>query len=250
MSLIKSTVDEAVWQAFDHAAPSYDRVSVLQRQSADFLFQWMIAGDAFKFGSVFQWADIGTGTGALAKRLIEQQQQVFAIDQSPAMLAQLQSLVGIQTIQADMRDLPLLDGSMDHVVSHFALHWLEPSVLLELSRIVKSHGMLWLALPVLGSFATVSARYPQLPIFDFLAAEDWLQQVQSLDVELVSMTQKMWSQPFANLQELLHTLKLMGGHRLGRVREPVPPAQFRAWLRDHKPIALEYQVLYVQLRKR
>jgi len=105
MSFIKSTVDEAIWQAFDHAAPSYDRVSILQRQSADFLFQWMIAGNAFKSESVSQWADVGTGTGALAKRLVEQQQQVFAIDQSPAMLAQLQSLVGIQTIQADMRDI-------------------------------------------------------------------------------------------------------------------------------------------------
>ncbi|WP_410210619.1 methyltransferase domain-containing protein [Aquirhabdus sp.] len=250
MTVIKSTVDDAIWQAFDLAAPSYDRVSILQRQSAEFLFQLMITGDAFKSESVSQWADVGTGTGALAKRLVEQQHQVFAIDQSPAMLAQLQSLAGIQTIQADMRDLPLLDRSVDHVVSHFALHWLEPSVLLELSRIVKSNGMLWLALPVLGSFATVSARYPQLPIFDFLAVEAWLQQVQSLDVELVSMTQEVWSQPFANLQELLHTLKLMGGHRLGRVQEPVPPAQFRAWLRDHKPITLEYQVLYMQLRKR
>ncbi len=246
----KSTADDAIWHAFDHAAESYDQVSLLQRQSADYLLQLMRADHAFaQPNTPLLWADVGAGTGAMARRLVAEQQQVYAIDQSSAMLAQLQQVAGITPIQADIRALPFADGRVNGIVSHFALHWLEPSVLAELSRIVKPEGMLWLAIPVLGSFASVKTRYPQLPVFDFLAAEQWLQVLPALDVTLVSATQKIWSQPFANLQELLHTLKLMGGHRLGRVQEPVPPALFRAWLRDHQPITLEYQVLYIQLRK-
>lgn len=245
---MNNTPDVAVWQAFDHASESYDRVTLLQRESADFLFKLMQASGEFLPAHSQQWLDVGCGTGAIAKKIAAQQQQVFALDQSPAMLAHVIGLDGITPVQGDIRQLPFADQAIDRMASHFALHWLGPLILSELCRVVKSGGVLWLAVPVQGSFASVHTRYPDLPLFDFLPAEEWTSAAAAQSVEVVSVTEKCWSQPFNHLQDLLHTLKLMGGNRLGRAQTPVSMSQFRAWLRDVEPITLEYQVLYMQLR--
>ncbi len=245
--MINLPPDIAVWQAFDHAAEHYDQASVLQRQSAQFFFDEIQQREGLLRHSL-EWLDAGCGTGVMAKKIAEQGQRVFAVDQSPAMLTHLQGIDGITPIQADIHHLPFADSSMDRLVSHFALHWLGPMILSELCRVVKSDGILWLAIPVQGSFASVRARYPELPVFDFLPADVWLDAAAKQSVEVISVCEKRWSQTFETLQELLHMLKLMGGHRLGRAQAPVPLATFRSWLRDIEPIVLEYQVLYLQLR--
>ncbi|MDE2421930.1 MAG: methyltransferase domain-containing protein [Gammaproteobacteria bacterium] len=239
--------DSAVWQAFDHAAEHYDQASILQHQSAEFFLERIAQSGEFSQPQL-QWMDAGCGTGVMAKQIAQQGQRVIAIDQSPAMLTHLQGIEGVTPIQGDIHHLPFADSSIDRLVSHFALHWLGPMILTEVCRVVKSAGMLWLAIPVQGSFASVHARYPELPIFDFLPAEAWIDAAKKKSVEIVSVSEKCWSQTFTTLQDLLHMLKLMGGHRLGRVQAPVPLATFRSWLRDVEPIALEYQVLYLQLR--
>jgi SAM-dependent methyltransferase len=227
---MNNTPDLAVWQAFDHASKSYDRVTLLQRESAGFLFDLMQASGEFLSVHSQQWLDVGCGTGTIAKKIAAQLQHVHAVD------------------QADIRQLPFKDQTIDRIASHFALHWLGPTILSELCRVVKSGGVLWLAVPVQGSFASVHARYPDLPLFDFLPAQAWITAAEAQAVEVVSVREQCWSQSFNHLQDLLHTLKLMGGHRLGREQTPVSLSQFRMWLRDVEPIALEYQVLYMQLR--
>ena len=245
---MNNTPDIAVWQAFNHASESYDRVTLLQRESAGFLLDLMQASGEFLSVHSQQWLDVGCGTGTIAKKIAAQHQHVHAVDQSPAMLSHVMSWEGITPVQADIRQLPFIDQSIDRIASHFALHWLGPTILFELCRVVISGGVLWLAVPVQGSFASVHARYPDLPLFDFLPAQTWVTAAQAQAVEVVSVTEQCWSQPFNHLQDLLHTLKLMGGHRLGREQTPVSLSQFRTWLRDVEPIALEYQVLYMQLR--
>lgn len=246
--MMNNSPDIAVWHAFDHAAEHYDQASVLQRQSAQFFFDWIQQKEQH-FLQPIEWLDAGCGTGAMAKRIAAQGQRVFAVDQSPAMLTHIQGIDGITPVQADIHHLPFADSCMDRLVSHFALHWLGPTILSELCRVVKTNGVLWLAIPVQGSFASVRTRYPELPVFDFLPAEVWMDAAAKQSVEVVAVCEKRWSQTFATLQELLHMLKLMGGHRLGREQAPVPLATFRSWLRDAEPIALEYQVLYLQLRR-
>jgi ubiquinone/menaquinone biosynthesis C-methylase UbiE len=233
--------DAAVLQAFDHAAENYDRVSVLQRQSADFFLELMQQSGEFSQKTLYQWLDAGCGTGTIAKKIASQGHPVIALDQSHAMLAHVQDIEGIQPLQADIHHLPVSESSIDRLVSHFALHWLGSMILSELCRVVKTDGVLWLAIPVLGSFSSVRERYPELPWLDTLSAES---------VDVVSVCEKRWSQSFETLQDLLHMLKLMGGHRLGRAQKPVSFATFRSWLRDVEPIDLEYHVLYLQLRKR
>lgn len=246
--IMNNTPDDAVWQAFDHASESYDRVTWLQQQSADFLFNLMQASGEFLLAQSQQWLDVGCGTGVMAKKIAHQHRPVLAVDQSPAMLAHVEGEQGITPLQADIRQLPIANHMIDRMVSHFVLHWLSPTVLPELCRVMKANGVMWLAVPVQGSFASVHARYPDLPLFDFLPAAEWIAAANTQPVDVISIIEQRWSQPFHHLQDLLHTLKLMGGHRLGRAQVPTSLSQFRAWLRDVEPIDLEYQVLYLQLR--
>jgi ubiquinone/menaquinone biosynthesis C-methylase UbiE len=249
-SLKPSNPVQAVWQAFDHAADSYDHASQLQHLSADYLYSLMTAESERPSDPAAQWLDVGSGTGAMAKKLAADGRTVIAVDQSPAMLAHVHEVAAIQTLQADMRKLPLADQSVDALVSHFALHWLQAAeVLPELVRVVKPGGILWLAFPIEGSLADVVARYPLLPVFDFPPARQWREAVTDLaQLEVVAVQAQLWSQAFPSLRELLHSLKRMGGNRTGRAQQPVAPAVFRTWLRDEWPITLQYQVLYLQLR--
>ncbi len=238
--------EQAVWQAFEHAAGGYDEASFLQRQSADYLLHLMMKSGLHTAG---QWLDAGAGTGWLARQLVQLGLHIHAVDQSAAMLERLQSVPGIVPCVADVRHLPFADAAMDGLVSHFVLHWPGPDVLPELVRVVRDGGTVWLAIPVAGSFAMVRRQYPGLPVFDFQPAALWLDAVkQCPDVTLIHSHEREWQQHFRHLRELLHTLRRMGGHRLNAAHDPVDPARFRTWLKAQQPVALEYRVLYVQLR--
>jgi len=238
--------EQAVWQAFEHAAGGYDEASFLQRQSADYFFHVMMTHG---FDAAGLWLDAGAGTGWLARQLAEQGLQVHAVDQSAAMLAKLADVPGITPCVADIRHLPFADDAVDGLVSHFVLHWPGVGVLPELARVVRDGGLLWLAIPVAGSFAKVQRQYPGLPIFDFQPANAWLDALQRCPaLELIHAHEREWHQHFRHLRDLLYMLKRMGGHRLNTVHDPVDPARFRAWLKDPQPVVLEYQVLYLQLR--
>lgn len=101
-----------------------------------------------KPGSVV--ADIGTGTGYLAKKLAETAGLVNAIDISQAMLEVARKdlspkeLETIQLIEGDAHDLPLEDDSQDMVYANLLLHHLlEPSLAIkDIYRILKPGGSL------------------------------------------------------------------------------------------------------------
>ena len=93
-------------------------------------------------------ADIGTGTGYLAKALAPHAVKVKAIDTSTAMLevagnelAQA-GLTNVELIEGDAHDLPLADSSQEMVFANLLFHHLlEPALAVkELFRVLKSGG--------------------------------------------------------------------------------------------------------------
>lgn len=95
-------------------------------------------------------ADIGTGTGYLAKKLAEYAKTVNAVDSSTAMLeVARQSLTkqkhkNINLIEGDAHDLPLSDESQDMVYANLLIHHLlEPSLAIkEMYRVIKPGGQI------------------------------------------------------------------------------------------------------------
>lgn len=233
-------MDVPVWHKFNAAADQYNQSSLLQQQSAQHLLKLI---DEISADSV--WLDAGCGTGILAKALVMHGARVWAIDQAANMLKYLEDDDRIQTICADIQQLPLPDEMLDGVVSNFALHWLGPQILSEILRVIQPGGHAWLALPVAGSLSEVIERYPGLPVFDFHTAEEWLTQA---DQTLVSYHIKRFSMPYNNLKALLAALRAMGGDQTGHQPKQVNLSQWRHWLSDQLPIELSFNVLFLHLQ--
>lgn len=230
-----------VWQKFDAAAASYDQSSNLQQQSAQYLLTLMGAVAA---NSV--WLDAGCGTGVLAKALAAQQARVWAIDLAPNMLKVLEDDNQIQTILADIAQLPLANDMVDGAVSNFALHWLDTDIIAELMRVVQPNGEAWLAIPVLGSLSEVTTRYPDFPIFSFESAQVWLDQAEPW---LQRYEVQRFNKEYPNLKALIGAIRQMGGDQTGQGHSRHSLSLWKQWLQDKSPIDLSFEVLFLHLKK-
>jgi len=97
-----------------------------------------------------QGLDIGTGTGNLAGRLIEEGVRMAGVDQSKEMLKICRrKFPEMETKLGNFLALPYMDGKFDFVVSSFAMHHLtgEQSLLAiqEMRRVLKPHGRICIA---------------------------------------------------------------------------------------------------------
>ncbi|MEN2767149.1 MerR family transcriptional regulator [Ornithinibacillus xuwenensis] len=94
--------------------------------------------------------DIGIGTGNLGSRFLQTGVKVIGVDQSEKMLTKCQEKhPSIETRKGHFLALPLLDGSVDAIVSSYALHHLTDQEKLhafeEMLRVLKPGGQLCIA---------------------------------------------------------------------------------------------------------
>lgn len=92
-------------------------------------------------------ADIGCGTGFITEGLLEKGMKVIAVDQSPAMLAQLLSVMSspyLDIRQGEAESLPIDDDSVDYGFANIFLHHVEspPVAIREMTRIIRPGGVL------------------------------------------------------------------------------------------------------------
>lgn len=94
--------------------------------------------------------DIGTGTGNLAGRLIDEGAMMAGVDQSKEMLKACRGkFPEMETKLGNFLALPYLDGKFDFIVSSFALHHLTSDqttmAIQEMRRVLKPHGRICIA---------------------------------------------------------------------------------------------------------
>ncbi len=96
-----------------------------------------------------RWAaDIGAGTGFITEALLKAGVQVIAVDQSEAMLAEIQRKFAAEGIidcrVGDAQALPIPDQRVDYVFANMCLHHVEspPRAIAEMARILKPGGKL------------------------------------------------------------------------------------------------------------
>jgi ubiquinone/menaquinone biosynthesis C-methylase UbiE len=95
-------------------------------------------------------ADVGAGTGFLTEGLLERGVRVVAVDQSPAMLAELgrklgerfRDRPGLELRAGEAAALPLADGEVDYAFANMFLHHVEDpaAAIRELARVVRPGG--------------------------------------------------------------------------------------------------------------
>jgi ubiquinone/menaquinone biosynthesis C-methylase UbiE/DNA-binding transcriptional ArsR family regulator len=128
---------------FDKVAPEWDsirRVFNDEAHRAKAICRLIPAG--------LKVADIGTGTGILARELAGLGVQVVGVDHSPRMLEAAREQLSeeeqkrIEFRHGDAAELPLKDGEVDAAMAHMSLQYVASprDVVLELARIVKPGG--------------------------------------------------------------------------------------------------------------
>jgi len=96
--------------------------------------------------------DLGCGEGSLLRYVRQRDVRYIGVDFSAASLAAARQQFGATAaafVEADAGQMPLPDASCDVVLSHMALHIMQPvePVLFEVSRVLKPHGTLNIFLP-------------------------------------------------------------------------------------------------------
>jgi SAM-dependent methyltransferase len=94
-----------------------------------------------RVGSV---VDLGAGTGALTRLLVDRADEVIAVEPDDRMRAVLTDEVpGIRAVQGRGESMPLPDAGVDAVLASSSWHWMDPvPTLHEVGRILKPGGIL------------------------------------------------------------------------------------------------------------
>lgn len=211
---------QRVARRFGDAASAYDDEALAQRESASLL----VEGMAFT-GRVL---DIGCGTGWMSRRIAEisPQSRVLALDISESMLAApALTHPRITPLCADAAALPFAHGSIDHIVSNFALQWL-PSPLefaAGLARVLRQGGGFRLAMPVDGSLGELKQAWRQVedivPLNSFHSAESWIEALRAAGLHVGSQPQPVsLFQYYPTAQHLLRGLKAIGASETPHAR--------------------------------
>jgi malonyl-CoA O-methyltransferase len=140
------TLNERIRDAFDAAAPRYDRHAALESEVASRLLDRI----AFRRDEPRMVLDLGCGTGGGAEALKQsfRKAQVVALDLSPGMLAAARGRSRLtrplHAVQADMAGLPFARASVDLAFCNLALPFLADPVRFfgEALRVLRPGGML------------------------------------------------------------------------------------------------------------
>jgi excisionase family DNA binding protein len=133
----------------------------------------------------FEVADIGAGTGYLAKGLAQHAKKVWAIDASPAMLAVARkdfaaaAITNTEFCEGDASDLPLPNCSQNMVFANLLLHHLsEPAVAVnEMFRILKDGGQVIITDVKAHNYGWVKTEKSDLHLgFEHTEIKTWLNQ--------------------------------------------------------------------------
>ena len=88
--------------------------------------------------------DLGAGTGALSRLLVERVPDVIAVEPDAAMRAVLQAgIPGLDVREGTGEQIPVADGSIDAIIASSSWHWVEPEAgLAEAARALVPGGIL------------------------------------------------------------------------------------------------------------
>ena len=132
---------EIARRLFAPLGPSYERAGAVLSFGQDPLWRRFLVSRVPPLSNVL---DVATGTGAVARRLLDRGCTVTGLDQSPGMLAMARERLGARAVFLEGRaeELPFEDGSFDALTFTYLLRYVEDpgAVLHELARVVRPGG--------------------------------------------------------------------------------------------------------------
>jgi SAM-dependent methyltransferase len=104
----------------------------------------LAAADWFLPSRVGRVVDLGAGTGALTKQLLDRADEVVAVEPDDRMRAVLiEQVPGVRAVMGRGESIPLPDGCADAVLASSSWHWMDPiPTLNEVGRVLIPGGIL------------------------------------------------------------------------------------------------------------
>jgi demethylmenaquinone methyltransferase/2-methoxy-6-polyprenyl-1,4-benzoquinol methylase len=138
---VEASRPEIAHRLFAPLGPSYERAGAALSFGQDPLWRRFLVSRVPPLTSVL---DVATGTGAVARLLLERGCTVTGLDQSPGMLAVARERLGARAVFLEGRaeELPFADESFDALTFTYLLRYVEQpgDVLRELVRVVRPGG--------------------------------------------------------------------------------------------------------------
>jgi len=127
---------------FAPLGPTYDRVGAVLSFGQDPRWRRFLVSRIPRDGG--RVLDVATGTGLVAKALVDRGFRVTGVDQSPGMLRRARERFGgrIDLVEASAEALPFADASFDHLTFTYLLRYVDDpgATLGELARVVRPGG--------------------------------------------------------------------------------------------------------------
>ncbi|KJV63535.1 MULTISPECIES: methyltransferase domain-containing protein [Ehrlichia] len=142
-------VTQKIQKAFDGAASSYDKFSDIQ----NVILRELCSTVTLKNCDKKNILDVGCGTGNIGKFLDITHHNFIQVDLSQEMCILAKEKNNALSINCHMDVMPFYDSFFDIVITSMVLQWScnINITLLELLRVVKSDGVLYIAIPIFGT---------------------------------------------------------------------------------------------------
>jgi malonyl-CoA O-methyltransferase len=201
-------IKQKIKKCFDAAALTYNEAAFVQSQAGIELIQKLnkinLAPNAI--------ADIGSGTGYLAKQL--------AIKYSDSSITCIDFSKNINYINADFDSLPFLSESMDLACSNFALQWSLnlPQTFLELSRILKPEGYLIFSTLGPSTLSELNKCWQKIDsdnhVNQYCSLESIKEHLEANKIKIIELSSKIMTMYFPSVIDVLRNLKSVGANHV------------------------------------
>ncbi|ABD45055.1 ubiE/COQ5 methyltransferase family protein [Ehrlichia chaffeensis str. Heartland] len=142
-------ITQKIQKAFDNAASSYDKYSHIQ----DVILRELCSTVVLESCDKRNILDVGCGTGNMSKFLNVANHNLIQVDLSREMCVLAKKKNNALSVNCHMDVMPFYENFFDVIIASMVLQWSrDVSIsLLELFRVMKSDGILYVAIPIFGT---------------------------------------------------------------------------------------------------
>ncbi len=223
MNAVFSIEKDKVRQSFSSAVNTYDGFATLQRSVGRELLTNFSLTKCFAEKIIL---DVGCGTGFLAQEILLRSpiQQLITVDIALPMVQatknKLKSVSAVQYVCADAEKLPLLNSSIDRVISNLALQWCQnlTAVFKGLKRILKQDGEMLFSTFGPATLQELKQSWAEVDDYthvnSFYSVDELVIFLQQAGFNDVQIEVKCYQSNYRTVIELMRELKGIGAHNV------------------------------------
>ncbi|CEI85187.1 methyltransferase domain-containing protein [Ehrlichia minasensis] len=201
---------QKIQKAFSGAANSYDEFSYIQ----DAILRELCSTVQLENCDKKNILDVGCGTGNISKFLDVTNHNFIQVDLSREMCVVAKEKNNVLSVNCNMDMMPFCENLFDIVIASMVLQWscdINLS-LLELLRVMKPNGMLYIAIPIFGTLIELNSVIEKIgkSFSKFYQMDELTSILNSLDVEIQYIFCCNYRQYHKSFFSLLLSMKLTG----------------------------------------